>query len=203
MDPAKEEPLRSVMEMQGVMLGRHEEELSPTRHLSSCLLMLYQDPSSDHCRHPLPEPRVNNPPCYAGEPTECRAFLTQCEVVFSLQPQTYAGDPARIAFVLSLLTGRAREWGTSAWEARTPCCGRYELFKEEMIKNFDHSVFGREASCLLTTLHQGRRSVADFAIVFRTLVTTCEWNEPALAARFLEGLNMDLKEEIYARGPPA
>ncbi len=214
MDPAKEEPLRSAMDMQGVMLGRHEEELSAARlavegltaqvtDLSSRLLMLYQDPSADPRRYPLHEPRINNPPCYAGEPTECRAFLTQCEVVFSLQPQTYAGDPARIAFVLSLLTGRAREWGTSAWEARTSCCGRYELFKEEMIKIFDRSVFGREASRLLTTLHQGRRSVADFAIEFRTLATTCEWNEPALVARFLEGLNMDLKEEIYARGPPA
>ncbi len=46
-------------------------------------------------------------------------------------------------------------------------------------------------------------SVADFAIEFRTLATTCEWNEPALVARFLEGLNIDLREEIYAREPPA
>ncbi len=135
-------------------------------------------------------------------PLNAELFLTQCDVVFSLQPQTYAGDPARIAFVLSLLTGRAREWGTSAWEAQTPCCGSFKLFKEEMIKIFDRSVIGREASCLLAVLHQGRRSVADFAIEFRTLATTCEWNEPALVARFLEGLNMDLKEEIYARGPP-
>ncbi len=72
MDPAKEELFRSAMEMQGVMLGRHEVELSAARHaaksltaqvtdLSSCLLMLYQEPSSDHRRHPPPEPRVNNP----------------------------------------------------------------------------------------------------------------------------------------------
>ncbi len=213
MDLAEEEPFRSAVEIQGIMLGRHEEELSAARHavesltaqvtdLSSRLLQLYQEPSTYYSRHPSPEPRVNNPPCYAGEPTECRAFLTQCDVVFSLQPQTYAGDPARIAFVLSLLTGRAREWGTSAWEAQTPCCGSFKLFKEEMIKIFDRSVIGREASRLLAVLHQGRRSVADFAIEFRTLATTCEWNEPALVARFLEGLNMDLKEEIYARGPP-
>ncbi len=207
MDLAEEEPFRSAVEIQGIMLGRHEEELSAARHavesltaqvtdLSSRLLQLYQEPSTYYSRHPSPEPRVNNPPCYAGEPTECRAFLTQCDVVFSLQPQTYAGDPARIAFVLSLLTGRAREWGTSAWEAQTPYCGSFKLFKEEMIKIFDRSVIGREASRLLAVLHQGRRSVADFAIEFRTLATTCEWNEPALVARFLEGLNMDLKEEI-------
>ncbi len=213
MDPAKEGPFRSAVELQGAMLGKHEEELSASRHavesltaqvsdLSAQLLHLRHESSSQNRLHSS-EPRINNPPCYAGEPTECRAFLTQCEVVFSLQPQTYAADRARIAYVVSLLTGRARGWATAAWEAQASCCGHYELFKGEMIKVFDRSVHGREASRLLAVLHQGERSVADFAIEFRTLATTCEWNEPALVARFLEGLNIDLREEIYAREPPA
>lgn len=148
------------------------------------------------------ELQINNPPCYVGEPAECRAFLTQCEVAFSLQPLTYAEDQARIVYVISLLTGRARDWGTSIWEAGGPCCRRFGLFREEMIKVFDQSIFGREASRLLTTFRQGRRSVVDYAIEFRTLSTTCEWNEPSLVARFLEGLNVELKEEIYAQGSP-
>ncbi|XDV24625.1 hypothetical protein PO909_028745 [Leuciscus waleckii] len=196
------------------MLGRHEEELSAARNaveslaaqvndLSVRLLHAHQESPVVPSHSSLPEPRVNNPPCYAGEPTECRAFLTQCEVAFSLQPQTYAGDRARIAYVISLLTGRAREWGTSVWEAGTPCCHRFDLFKEEMIKIFDQSVFGHEASHLLTTIRQGVENSGRFAIEFRTLSTTSEWNEPALVARFLEGLNVDLKEEIYARGSPA
>ncbi len=198
MDPAKEDPFRSAVELQGAMLGRHEEELSASSHavksltaqvsdLSAQLLHLHYESSSQNRLHSS-EPRINNPPCYAGEPTKCRAFLTQCEVVFSLQPQTYAADRARIAYVVSLLTGRACGWATAAWEAQASCCGHYELFKREMIKVFDRSVYGREASRLLAVLHQGERSVADFAIEFRTLATTCEWNEPALVARFLEGL---------------
>ncbi len=213
MDPAKEGPFHSAVELQGVMLGRHEEELSVSRHavesltaqvsdLSAQLLHLRHESSSQNRLHSS-EPRINNPPCYVGEPTECRAFLTQCEVVFSLQPQTYAVDRARIAYVISLLTGRARGWATAVWEAQASCCGHYELFKGEMIKVFDRSVYGREASRLLAVLHQRETSVADFAIEFRTLATTCEWNEPALVARFLEGLNIDLREEIYAREPPA
>ncbi len=92
------------MEMQGVMLGRHEEELSAARlavegltaqvtDLSSRLLMLYQDPSADPCRYPLHELRINNPPCYAGEPTECRPFLTRCEVVFFSSAPDVCGRP--------------------------------------------------------------------------------------------------------------
>ncbi len=150
MDPAKEGPFHSAVELQGAMLGRHEEELSASRHavesltaqvsgLSAQLLHLRHESSSQNRLHSS-EPRINNPPCYAGEPTECRAFLTQCEVVFSIQPQTYAADRARIAYVISLLTGRARGWATAAWEAQASCCGHYELFKGEMIKVFDRSV---------------------------------------------------------------
>lgn len=213
MDPAREESIVSAVEAQGTLLGRHQEELLASRRAVENLTAQVNDLSTrllhSQIESPVPrsssssaEPRINNPPCYAGEPAECRAFLTQCEVAFSLQPQTYAEDQARIAYVISLLTGRARDWGTSVWEAGGPCCRRFALFREEMIKVFDQSVFGREASRLLTTFRQGKRSVVDYAIEFRTLSTTCEWNEPALVARFLEGLHVELKEEIYARGSP-
>lgn len=43
----------------------------------------------------------------------------------------------------------------------------------------------------------------DFSIEFRTLVTTCGWNQPALVACFMEGLNSDLKDEILIREVPA
>lgn len=86
MDPAEEEPVRSAVEIQGAMLGRHEEELAAAHQavsslaaqvsdLSACLLHLHQESSASQSRQLPPEPRVNNPSCYAGEPTECRAFL--------------------------------------------------------------------------------------------------------------------------------
>ncbi len=43
---------------------------------------------------------------------------------------------------------------------------------------------------------------ADYAIEFRTLAATCEWNEQALSARFLEGLSGEIKEEILSRDLP-
>lgn len=213
MDPAKENPLQTAVELQGAMLGRHDEELTAARHavetlaaqmsdLSMQVFQLRRDPPTHSSTPETPEPRINNPPCYAGEPTECRSFLTQCEVVFSLQPATYSRDRARIAYVISLLTGRAREWGTATWEAGAECINQFDLFKEEMIRVFDRSAHGDEASRILSTLRQGRRSAADFSIEFRTLATTCGWNEPALVARFLEGLNADIKDEVIAREVP-
>ncbi len=113
---------------------------------------------------------------------------------FPLQPTTYAEDRSKVAFVLSLLTGQACDWGAAVWESKASCCEQFSLFKI-----FDRSVYGHEASRQLLTLHQGRRSAADYAIEFRTLAATCEWNEQALTARFLEGLSGEIKEEILTR----
>lgn len=52
---------------------------------------------------------------------------------------------------------------------------------------FDRSAHGEEASRILSSLRQGRRTVVDYSIEFRTLSTTCGWNEPALVARFFRG----------------
>ncbi|KAL1246548.1 hypothetical protein QQF64_034593 [Cirrhinus molitorella] len=60
----------------------------------------------------------------------------------------------------------------------------------------------KEASRLLASLQQGRRSVADYSVEFRTLAATSGWNAEALSARFLEGLRESLKDELYAREVP-
>lgn len=209
MDPATPKPIQSAVEFQGAMLGRHEEELSAARHavetlaqvsdLSRQLQHLHLDPPVAPRAPESPEPRIKNPPCYAGEPAECRSFLTQCDVVFSLQPTTYSKNRARIAYVISLLTGQAREWGTAVWEAEAVCTNQYQDFKEEMIQVFDRSVFGEEASRVLSSLCQGKGSVTDYFIEFRTLAASCDWNQPALLARFLEGLCVEVKDEILSR----
>lgn len=79
---------------------------------------------------------------------------------------------------------------------------RFDTFKDEMLRVFDRSAHGEEASRLLSSLRQGRRSVVDYSIEFRTLLTTCGWNETALAARFLEGLSAHVKDEVIARELP-
>lgn len=192
------------------MLGRHAEELTAARHAVESLAAQVADLSSqlhalrhDQCppqsaRFPS-ELRVNNPSSYVGEPTQRCAFLTQFEVVFSLQPFTYAEERSRIAYILSLQSGRERVLGTAVWEAESEICTHYDAFKEEMLKVFDRSVHGREASDLVAALCQGHRPVTDYAIEFRTLYTTCGRNYLlSLSARFLDRLTADLKDELYS-----
>ncbi|KAG1928800.1 retrotransposable element [Pimephales promelas] len=214
MDSANGNAFQSAVKHQGVLLGKHEEDISAARHAVETLAAQMTDlscqvhnlrlqPPSSLGSHDSPEPRINNPPMYLGEATQCRSFLTQCEVIFSLQPLTYAKERTKVAYVISLLAGRAREWAAANWEAERDCVFSFALFKDEMIRVFDRSAHGEEASRLLSSLRQGRRSVSDFSIEFQTLATTCGWNQPALVARFLEGLNSELREEILIREVPA
>lgn len=132
----------SVLELN--VLGRHEQELSAARHAVESLAAQMTD--LNHRFQFLCHEQADPPsPSASSE----RVFFTQCEVFFSLQPSMYVADSARIVFVISLLTGRARDW-------------------------------------------EGKYCVFDYAIKFRTLSARYKWNEPALTARFLEGLNPDL-----------
>lgn len=125
MDAAGSDTVRTAVTQQGALLGQHEARLTnTTREVEFLanqvaeLTALVQDLQHEAAqggplRHHDPEPRCNNPPPYNGDPNSCRAFLSQCAVVFTLQPRTYASEESKVAFVLTLLTGKARDWGTS------------------------------------------------------------------------------------------
>uniref|UniRef100_A0A9J8CTZ9 Retrotransposon gag domain-containing protein n=1 Tax=Cyprinus carpio carpio TaxID=630221 RepID=A0A9J8CTZ9_CYPCA len=143
------------------------------------------------------EPRLPTPEGYSGEPEYCRAFLTRCSMYFSLQPQMFCQEQTKVAFVLTLLSGKAALWGTAVWGNQDPCCASFLALSEEMKRVFDRAVAGREAARLLADLHQGERSVSEYSIKFRTLAAECHWNEEAQWDRFLHGLADHVQKEIY------
>ncbi|XP_073693997.1 uncharacterized protein [Garra rufa] len=118
---------------------------------------------------PQYEPRLPTPEIYTGEPNFCRAFLARCSMHFALQPRTFTSEESKVAFVLTLLSGRAALWGTAVWENQDPCCSSFTTLADEMKRVFDRAVTGREAARVLADLKQGERSVSDYSIDFRTL----------------------------------
>uniref|UniRef100_A0A9J8BJU2 Retrotransposon gag domain-containing protein n=1 Tax=Cyprinus carpio carpio TaxID=630221 RepID=A0A9J8BJU2_CYPCA len=149
-----------------------------------------------------PEPRLPIPESYSGEPNYCRAFLTRCDMHFSLQPRTFANERAKVAFVLTLLTGRAALWGTAVWENQDPCCASFQSLSADMRRVFDRAVAGREAARKLAELRQHEGSVSDYSIEFQTLAVECHWNEEAQWDMFLHGLADRVQKEIYALDLP-
>uniref|UniRef100_A0A9J7XUZ1 CCHC-type domain-containing protein n=1 Tax=Cyprinus carpio carpio TaxID=630221 RepID=A0A9J7XUZ1_CYPCA len=213
--------VRTAVTQQGILLGQHSSQLTATSRevdlltaqvaeLNVRVQELQQEAlasrsASSVIRSPPwaePEPHANSPPPYDGDPNSCRAFLSQCSLVFALQPRRYVTEESQVAFVITLLKGRAREWATAVWDACAPFCATFQDFRAEMIKLFDRSAQGDEAASQLSRLNQNGRSVTDYSIQFRTLAATCHWNEAALRARFREGLKDEIQDEIVTHELP-
>uniref|UniRef100_A0A3Q1BU46 CCHC-type domain-containing protein n=1 Tax=Amphiprion ocellaris TaxID=80972 RepID=A0A3Q1BU46_AMPOC len=145
------------------------------------------------------EPFVPTPERYGGDQGSCQAFLMQTSLVFELQPLTYSTDRSRIAYILSLLAGAARDWGSAVWAAQTAVCHSYVAFVQEMRKVFDHLVRGRDAGGRLFSLRQASRSTAEYAVEFRTLAAESGWNDVALQGAFQRGLSKAVKDELATR----
>ncbi|XP_016362340.1 protein LDOC1L-like isoform X2 [Sinocyclocheilus anshuiensis] len=55
------------------------------------------------------------PAPFSGSAEECNGFLLQCSLALEMQPPLYATESAKIAFIISLLTGRALQWAETIW----------------------------------------------------------------------------------------
>uniref|UniRef100_A0A673MBN3 CUB domain-containing protein n=1 Tax=Sinocyclocheilus rhinocerous TaxID=307959 RepID=A0A673MBN3_9TELE len=143
------------------------------------------------------EPRLPPPTVYSGEPLLCRSFLATCSLHIALQPSSFPTEESKVAFVITLLTGRAALWGTAVWERKHQCCSSFQSFSDELRKVFDRATSGREAARELAELRQGDRSVTDYAIEFRTLAAECNWNQEAQWDVFRHGLADRITNEIY------
>ncbi|KAI4895362.1 hypothetical protein NFI96_000963 [Prochilodus magdalenae] len=138
---------------------------------------------------------VGKPEKFDGAPNLCSGFLLQCSIYFANSPP--CSDKSRIAFVVSLLIGKALDWATAVWPSYER--GTYEDFIKDFKAVFDHPNEGKTAGDLLFQLHQGSRSVAQYALEFRTVAAGTGWNEPALLTAFRHGLHMDIRKELAYR----
>ena len=166
----------------------------PTRLWLRALGALGVGSETRKCR----EPRLPAPERYDGAPGECRAFVTQCQLIFHLQPLTFPTDDARVAYVFTQLTGRAKKWGTSAWANDRPCIRSSDHFLAELQRVFDRSSTGPEAGRELMRLRQGKASVSDYAIDFQTLAADGGWEGRPLVDAFIHGLTHEMRDELLA-----
>lgn len=99
-----------------------------------------------------------------GDLGTCRAFLTQCSLVFEQQPYTYCTDAAKIAFVMGSFKGNALDWATAVRESQPNFSVSFAAFVSEMREVFDHPVRGGDVAKCFLSLRQGSRSVAEFSV---------------------------------------
>ncbi|KAL0147984.1 hypothetical protein M9458_056711 [Cirrhinus mrigala] len=226
MDPASASEFRNILTNSTARLERQEEQIVATGLAVHALVAQVSDlttqfqqlktesaqqptalnppavPPADHTARYV-EPRLPPPAVYSGEPQLCRSFLAKCSLHIALQPSSFPTEEAKVAFVITLLSGRAALWGTAVWGQKHQCCSSFQSFSEELKKVFDRAVSGREAARVLAELRQGNRTVTDYSIEFRTLAAECNWNMEAQWDMFLHGLADCIHNEIYSQELPA
>lgn len=221
-DPAGEASLRAALQAQGRMIHDHEKAMKALhdglqqlhdqqRSFESTMQSQLQDLSAQS--HPGPPPSTpppaqspTGPPAlqpkappiekYDGDAATCRSFLTLCSLTFDLQPQSFSTEQSRVAFMITNLTGRAREWATAEWENNSAVCHSAQSFSNALRRVFDHRAQGREAARGLLTLRQGGSRVTDHSILFRTLAAGSGWGEHALFDTFLRSLSDDIQDQL-------
>ncbi|KAL6472218.1 hypothetical protein MHYP_G00184060 [Metynnis hypsauchen] len=195
MDPAELDPIKSALHNQGVVIGRHEQLLHDMMQQLTLLVRAQTEgaqPASASAStgvgagasaatpvlaSPLPpadptpiwgDALVANPERYAGDPETCRGFLLQCSLVFEQQPSRFPTERSKVAYMISLLTGRVLAWATSLWERDSRDTASVENFMRAMRTTFHNPRGGREAAPHLLALSQGTRSKACASLLTTT-----------------------------------
>ncbi|XP_053681475.1 retrotransposon-derived protein PEG10 [Labeo rohita] len=149
---------------------------------------------------PTPPPASGSPMAvpakFAGEVTECSGFLLQVNLYIQMQPQQFPSEKSKVAFLTSLLTGKALQWAKAIWNANNPIINSYELFTNHFSEVFSTATGTLSTSDQLFRLRQGSTDVNEYTLHFCTLVPASGWNEVALLGAYRQGLNPEIRAAI-------
>ncbi|KAL0165102.1 hypothetical protein M9458_040855, partial [Cirrhinus mrigala] len=211
-EPATVLQLTSELSAQASTLQVHQQQLDRLTDLTDQLVRALQGlqltPPAPPSPPPMPpsgaqsiaaSPRLAFPEKFDGTPTKCKGFLLQCSLFVSQQPHLYPTEESKIAFVCSLLTGRALDWATAVWSLDRPAFPSFTVFLQSFKGVFQPSSESGEAGEQILALRQGRRTAADYALTFRTLAAQSGWNDGPLKLHYRKGLNPDLQVELACR----
>ncbi|RXK39408.1 hypothetical protein M231_03361 [Tremella mesenterica] len=145
------------------------------------------------------EPKINSPAPFSGRKDEAMEFLLKCDMVFDTQPQTYALNTTRIAFVTNLLKDEAYRWVMPhlmlPQDQKPAWVQDWSLFKEEFKRMFEDTNIIETARHKLKTLRQ-TGSATSYATEFQRHAAYLNWNDEALRHNFFDGLKDDVKDKI-------
>ncbi|KAI3376751.1 hypothetical protein L3Q82_000348 [Scortum barcoo] len=129
--------------------------------------------------------RLASPPKFSGESGECRPFLIQCDLHFSMDPNAFASEQARSCVYGFSHDREVDHWATAEWSRGAQVCQTAKDFSQALLRVFDQTHLPHGKRLLLCSRSgQGRRRVVDYALEFRTLAADSGWNETSSIGRF-------------------
>lgn len=136
---------------------------------------------------------------YSGDPQLCSGFLLQCSLHIEMNPNRYPTDRAKIAYIISLLAGPALQWADALWQQGGTVTQSYPQFTRHFQDVFGISLGDATVQERLFRLRQGRTSITEHVLQFRTLAASSGWNEAALLTHFRMSLEPSLRLQLTAQ----
>nr|XP_054599305.1 uncharacterized protein LOC129163965 [Nothobranchius furzeri] len=160
-------------------------------------------PVSPPSAHPVSAPAINfripdslPSDTYSGEFGKCRGFLFNCQLTFERSPEAFVVDSVKISYIIGLLRGKALDWAEARSHDASFLRGSLSQFLTEFKQTFDHSESPAKIAKQLWNLRQGKQTVADFAIEFRTLAAVSSLDQGSLLGAFTQALNHRLQDQL-------
>ncbi len=126
--PSNVEQVLAVLSEQATTIQRHDQTLSQIVQLLSFQSQASspQEPQQSPDPQPrstvtlLSEPRLPAPEWFDGSPERCRGFINHCTLAFQLQPSSFPTESSKVAYIITLLTGKALDWASALWDQKSP-----------------------------------------------------------------------------------
>ncbi len=117
------------------------------------------------------------PASYACDAAEWGSFPLQVALFIEMQPQRFLTGRSKVAFLISLLTGKALLWDRAIWNANSLVINSYDAFINHFKEVFSSATGVLAVSDQLLRLSQGFSTVSDYTLQFCTLAATSGCNE--------------------------
>lgn len=201
MDPAVREEVREAIQAQGVALGRTMRDLAETGRSAEAAQAMA------HEAHRLATAAVGQvtlgaPELYLGESDRLEGFLSHLRLKFELEPANFSSERARVLFCLTRLGGHAKDWAIAEFTQQAECVSTFDKLAEELTLMFNPAALRRITASRWFHLSQGRRSVLEYALEFRTLAARLKYPEVVQCDKFYDGLSDRLKDELAGQKLP-
>ena len=197
--PAPDSELRTEVEMLRRQLSLLTARLETTRTLDTPdqnSELRESSSSSSHANPPSTSLWVAKPDRFDGATNDVRGFINQTRLFIRCRETLSTTEAEKVNVLLSLLSGKARNWAAPYIERRDPITNDFERFVSRFEEAFGDGDRMAKAAFRLRALRQASGPASAYAATFQQCALDSEWNDAALVSQFVAGLRDECR--IYS-----